>query len=76
MSKTCKEYTCITCINGTCPVAVAEEHEYYDVPTIKNCDECFFNNGCEDCFWNPQSINFNDEDPNWPICDNCERDKT
>lgn len=37
----CPNYFGVTCVDGTCPVAL---DEYYIV-----CDECPYNEGCEDC---------------------------
>lgn len=46
MPKTCKGYIGVTCVNGNCPVAVAEEQGYY---LKMDCANCFYNMGCEDC---------------------------
>lgn len=44
----CERYVGITCVNGNCPIALAEEHEEY-YSEIKNCDDCCYYKGCEDC---------------------------
>lgn len=45
----CKSYVGVACVDGTCPVALQEEYEERCVPTIKNCRDCFYYKGCEDC---------------------------
>ena len=37
----CPNYCGVTCVNGTCPVALGECHI--------TCDECPYYKGCEDC---------------------------
>ena len=37
------------CIDGTCQIALREEYEERCIPTVKNCRECFYYKGCEDC---------------------------
>lgn len=49
MSERCKNYVGVTCVNGTCPVALRDEYAEYGIPTIDDCDECFYYKGCEDC---------------------------
>ena len=50
--KKCKNYVGIACINGSCPIANKEEYEERDYEIIKNCNECIFYKGCEDCYFN------------------------
>ena len=47
--KTCPGYTGVTCVNGSCPMAWAEERQEYGIPLIHSCDECTYYKGCEDC---------------------------
>ena len=47
--KYCPDYLCSTCVDGGCPMVLAREYpEYYDDP-VRNCGECPFYKGCEDC---------------------------
>lgn len=48
MSERCKSYVGITCVDGTCPNALAEEYSEYGYEKV-SCIECGFNKGCEDC---------------------------
>lgn len=48
----CKEYTGVFCVDGNCPMANAEEYEERGYDVIKNCGECYYYRGCEDCAWN------------------------
>lgn len=45
----CKGYVGLSCVDGTCPKANAEEYVKRCMDVIKNCDECFYYKGCEDC---------------------------
>lgn len=47
--KNCNQYCGVACVDGTCPLANAEEYEERGIPTPKKCRDCFYNNGCEDC---------------------------
>ncbi len=47
--KTCSGYCGIACVNGTCPKALAEEYEERGMDMVKDCSECSFYRGCEDC---------------------------
>lgn len=38
----CKAYVGVACVDGTCPIALAEEYEERCIPLVKNCRECFF----------------------------------
>lgn len=44
---TCERYVGVACVDGTCPKA--NEEEYVERWTVKNCEDCFYNQGCEDC---------------------------
>lgn len=45
----CKNYVGVACINGSCPMALAEEYAECCMPIIKKCEKCLFYKGCEDC---------------------------
>lgn len=47
--KICDQYTGVNCVNGSCPMANAEEYAERCMDVIRNCEECFFYKGCEDC---------------------------
>ncbi len=49
MAKRCKNYVGVTCVDGTCPRANAEEREERDISLITSCRYCPFYRGCEDC---------------------------
>lgn len=49
MVKQCREYVGRACVDGSCPIARAEEYEEYGMPVIKSCIDCFYYEGCEDC---------------------------
>ncbi len=48
MSKRCEGYVGVTCVDGSCPNILADDYPEYDYERV-SCDECGFNNGCEDC---------------------------
>lgn len=50
MSK-CKDYCGLACVDGSCPIANAEEYEERCMDVIKKCDDCLFNKGCEYCIF-------------------------
>ena len=47
--KICREYVGVSCVNGSCPKANAEEYAERGMYVVRNCDECIFYKGCEDC---------------------------
>lgn len=47
--KRCKDYVGIACVDGSCPKANAEEYEERCMDVVKNCNDCFYYKGCEDC---------------------------
>lgn len=49
MSKVCNGYCCLTCINGSCPMALSEEYEEYGIPVVHSCEECSSYEGCKGC---------------------------
>jgi hypothetical protein len=44
----CKEYVGVTCVNGGCPNAMADEYPEYGYEHC-TCEECGYYKGCEDC---------------------------
>lgn len=52
MSKTdkiCSEYVGRACVDGSCPVANADEYAEYGMDVIRRCEDCWMRKGCEDC---------------------------
>ena len=47
----CKGYLGVSCVNGSCPIAIREDYEEYGIPVVRSCDECHKYRGCEDCEW-------------------------
>ena len=45
----CPSYVGITCVNGSCPMALCDEFIEYGIPLVHNCDECGYYKGCDDC---------------------------
>ena len=44
-----KSYVGVSCVDGTCPKARADDYEEYSAPVGFNCDDCWLYKGCEDC---------------------------
>ena len=63
--KICHEYLGVACIDGTCPIANRQEYEERCIPTIRNCKECFYYEGCEDCY--NKGTDYCPKDEYWPI---------
>lgn len=49
MEKRCRNYVGVACVDGSCPNANADEYEERCIPVIKNCRDCHFYSGCDDC---------------------------
>ena len=49
MGKRCEMYVGVTCVNGNCPVALADEYEERGMDVVSKCDDCFYYKGCDDC---------------------------
>ena len=45
----CGGYVGVACVDGTCPKANREEYEERGIPLVRNCGDCHFYKGCEDC---------------------------
>lgn len=48
MEKRCSSYVGVTCVDGGCPNAMADEYPEYGYEHC-SCDECGYYKGCEDC---------------------------
>ena len=44
----CVNYCGVTCVNGSCPNALADEYPEYGYEHC-TCEECGYYKGCEDC---------------------------
>lgn len=44
----CPNYCGLTCVNGTCPVALFNSDMEYDVEPC-DCSTCHYYEGCSDC---------------------------
>lgn len=51
-NRNCKGYCGVACIDGTCPKANRDEYAERGYDIVDNCNECPYNNGCEDCCFN------------------------
>ena len=51
LQELCERFTGIVCINGDCPIALAQEYAVRGMDVVKTCTECWFHTGCEDCAW-------------------------
>lgn len=47
--KRCPNYVGVTCVDGSCPKAYADECRERGMDVTENCKECGFYKGCEDC---------------------------
>ena len=45
----CKGYCGVTCVDGGCPVALADEYAERGYDVTRSCDGCAYYKGCEDC---------------------------
>ena len=52
MSRRCKGYCGVACVDGSCPIANFEEYADYDCIVVHNCNECHLYEGCDDCAFN------------------------
>lgn len=48
-TKYCRGYCGAACIDGSCPIANAEERAERCMPLLDTCEECWYYQGCEDC---------------------------
>lgn len=45
----CTDYVGLSCVDGSCPIANADEYEERGMDVIKKCKDCFYHKGCKDC---------------------------
>ena len=45
----CGAYVGVACVDGSCPIANMEEYAERGMDVVRNCSECSFYKGCEDC---------------------------
>ena len=50
-NKRCKGYCGVACVDGSCPMANREEYEERGYDIVKNCNDCHYYKGCEDCYF-------------------------
>lgn len=49
MANICERYCGVTCVDGSCPIANRDEYAERGYDVIRDCDECIYYAGCEDC---------------------------
>ena len=49
LGKRCRGYVGLACIDGSCPMANAEEYEERGMDVVKSCKDCHYYDGCNDC---------------------------
>lgn len=47
--KRCKGYVGVSCVDGSCPIANADEYAERDMDVVRDCNDCHYYRGCEDC---------------------------
>lgn len=47
--KICGSYVGVSCVDGSCPIALADEYAVCGMDVVRECRDCWFNKGCEDC---------------------------
>ena len=48
----CADYVGFSCVDGSCPIANADEYQERGMDVIRNCDDFGFYKGCDDFgFW-------------------------
>ncbi len=47
----CTRYVGVTCIDGSCPIALRDEYIERGYDIIKSCKECPYYKGCEDSYF-------------------------
>ena len=45
----CPAYVGVSCVDGSCPMALSEEYAERGIPIIKDCEDCSSYKGCVDC---------------------------
>lgn len=47
--KYCPNYIGVACVNGSCPISLQDEYQERGCDIIRECEDCSFFNGCDDC---------------------------
>ena len=47
--KRCQHYCGVACIDGNCPIANIDEYAERGYDIIRDCNDCYFYEGCKDC---------------------------
>ncbi|MBD5493992.1 MAG: hypothetical protein HDR12_06360 [Lachnospiraceae bacterium] len=45
----CPDYCGVTCVSGFCPKALQDEYAERGYDVIRECEDCCYYKGCEDC---------------------------
>lgn len=45
----CDCYCGVSCVDGSCPIALADIYQEYGMDVVRSCDGCIFYRGCDDC---------------------------
>jgi len=45
----CPNYCGVSCVDGSCPMALSEEYVERGCDVIRDCNECIYYKGCADC---------------------------
>lgn len=45
----CNQYTGVSCVDGSCPIANRDIYAEYGIPLVWTCENCPYYHGCEDC---------------------------
>lgn len=51
-TKFCSSYVGVSCVDGSCPIANADEYEERCMDVVYKCKDCWMYKGCEDCALN------------------------
>lgn len=46
--KACHKFCCVSCVDGSCPIALRVKYEEYCMDVIKSCKECYHYD-CKNC---------------------------
>lgn len=52
----CERYLGVHCIDGSCPILLAEQFWKYDYEGPHSCEECWVYDGCKGCAWEDTSV--------------------
>lgn len=48
----CPDFCAGACVDGTCPIALADEFADRGMDVLRNCDACWHHSGvCDDCIF-------------------------